>query len=67
MTIYKSFIRPFLDCGNIIFDHPFNNFFQNKVESIQYNASLAMTDATRGTSKERPYEELHLELIQYCR
>ena len=56
MTLYKSFIRPHLDL--IIYDQPFNNSFQNKIESIQYNACLAITGAVKGTSKERPYEEL---------
>ena len=64
MTLYKSFIRPHLDYGNIIYDQPFNNSFQNKIESIQYNACLAITGAIRGTSKERLYEELGLESLQ---
>ena len=57
MTLYKSFIRPHLDYGDIIYDQPFNNSFQYKIESIQYNACLAITGAIRGTSKERLYED----------
>ena len=53
MTLYKSFIRPNLDYRDIIYDQPFNKFFQNKIEIIQYNACLAITGAIRGTSKER--------------
>ena len=30
---------------------------------IQYNASLAMIGDTRGTSKEKSYQELGLEMI----
>ena len=58
MTLYKFFIRPHFDYGDIIYDQPFNNFFQNKIESIQYNECLAITGAIRGTSKERLYKEL---------
>ena len=67
MTLYKSFIRPHLDYGDIIYDQPFNNSFQNKIESIQYNARLATTGAVRGTSKEGLYKELGLESFQHRR
>ena len=63
MTLYKSFIRPHLDYGDIIYDQPFNNSFQNKIEIIQYNACLAIIGAIRGTSKERLCEELGLESL----
>ena len=45
LTIYKSFVRPHLDYGDIIYDHPQNESFCNKLESIQYNAALAITGA----------------------
>ena len=38
--------------------------FHHKLESIQYNACLAITDAIRGTSKEKRYQELGLESLQ---
>ena len=66
IILYKSFIRPHLDYGDIIYDQPFNNSFQNKIESIQYSVCLAITDAIRGTSKERLYGE-SLESLQNCR
>ena len=40
LTIYKSFIRPHLDYGDIIYDQHYNNSFHQKLESIQYNAAL---------------------------
>ena len=67
MTLYKSFIRPHLDYGDIIYNQPFSNSFQNKIESTQYNACFAITGAIRGTSKERLYEELGLESLQHRR
>ena len=59
MTLYQSFIRLHLDYGDIIYDQPFNNSFQNKIESTYYNASLAITGAIRGMSKERKNQALN--------
>lgn len=36
------------------------------MESIQYNTSFAIISAIRGTLKEKLYEELVLESLQYC-
>ena len=47
ITIYKSFIRPHLDYGDILYDQAFNNSFHERLESIQYNAALAITGAIR--------------------
>ena len=49
INIYKAVTRPHLDDGDVIFDQAFNNSFQ-RLESIQYNAALAITRAIRGTS-----------------
>ena len=46
--IYKSFIRPHLDYGDIIYDKPDNEFFKNKIENIQYKACIAITGAIQG-------------------
>ena len=64
LTIYKSFVRPHLDYGDIIYDQPQNESFCNKVESIQYNAALAISGAIRGTSKTKLYKELGLEFLK---
>ena len=49
LTIYKSFLRPHLDYGDVIYDGTFNESFQNKLESIQCNVALAITGAIRGS------------------
>ena len=67
VTIYKAFIRPHLDYGDVLYDQAFNNSFHAKMESIQYNACLAITEAIRGTSREKIYQELGpsaLSLVQ---
>ena len=64
ITIYKSFARPHLDYGNIIYDQIFNEPFHQRIESIQYNAAIAITGAIRGTSSEKLYQELGLESLR---
>ena len=64
LTIYKSFIRPHLDYGDIIYDQPNNQAFSNKLEAVQYNAASAITGAIRGTSRIKIYQELGLESLK---
>ena len=64
INVYKSFIRPHLDYGDIIYDKPNVESFINKLETVQYNAGLAITGAIRGTSKERLYQELGFEYLE---
>ena len=64
LTIYSSFVRPHLDYGDVIYDQPENESFSSKIESVQYNASLALTRAITGTSQEKLYQELGLESLR---
>ena len=52
MTMYKAFVRPHLDYDGIIYDEAYNETFHQKLESIQYNACLALSGAIRGSSIE---------------
>ena len=63
ITIYKSFIRSHLDYGDIIYDQAYNVSFHQKLESTQYNSTLAITGAIRGTSREKLYHELGFESL----
>ena len=56
LTTYKSFVRPHLDYGDVIYDQPNNSSLSDKIESVQYNVVLAITGAIRGTSKEKFYQ-----------
>ena len=67
LTIYKLFIRPHLDYGDVVYDQPSNDAFSNKLETVQYNAALAITGAIKGTSCEKLYQELGLEYLQQRR
>ena len=51
ITIYKYFVGPHLDYGDLIYDQPNNESFCQQIESIQYNASLAITGAIKWTSR----------------
>ena len=67
ITTYKAFIRPHLDYGDILYDQVYNMSFQQKLESIQYNACLTITGAIRDTSKEKLHQEIGLESLQLRR
>ena len=64
LIIYKSFIRPRLDYGDIVYDQPNNSYLSEKIESLQYNAALAITSAIKGSSKEKLYQELGFESLK---
>ena len=61
LTIYKSFIRPLLDYADVIYDQSSNALFSKKIESVQYNATLAIMGAIKGSSRETLYQGLGLE------
>ena len=63
INIYKSFIRPHLDYGGIIYDQAYNVSFHQKLESIQYNVALAI-GAIRRTSREKLCHELGFESLE---
>ena len=64
LTMYKSFFRPHLDYGDVIYDQTNNSRLSDKTEFAQYNTALAKTAAIRGTSKEKLYQDLGLESLK---
>ena len=68
--VFKLYIRPHLDYGDIIyhkFDPNMHLEFTKKLEQVQYSAALAVTGAWRGTSRQRLYEELGWESLYHRR
>ena len=63
--MYKSFVRPRLDYGDVLYDQPNNENLYQKIESVQYNAALAITGAIKGTSQMKVYNELGLESLRF--
>ena len=64
MIIYKDFLRPLIDYGDIIYDQPQNESLCEKLESVQYKATLTITGAVQGTSCDKIYQELELESLK---
>ena len=64
ISIFKSFVRPHLYYGDIIYDQTYNTWFHWNIESTQYNVALAIRGALRGTSREKLYQELGFESLQ---
>ena len=73
IEIYKLYVRPHLDYGDVIYHIPAKvcDFSGNivlpnlmeKLESVQYSAALAITGTWRGTSREKLYTDLGLESL----
>ena len=64
LTICKSFMRPHLDYGNVIYDQHYNNTFHEKLESMQYNDAVPIACAIRDSSGKKFYQELGLEFLR---
>ena len=64
ITIYNSFIKPYLDYGDIIYDQAYNVSLHQELESLQYNVTLAITGAIRERSREKLYHELGFESLE---
>ena len=56
LTIYKAFLRPLIDYGDIIYDQPQIESFCDKIESVQCKATLAITGAMQGTYLGKRYQ-----------
>ena len=67
ILIYIIFIRPHLVYGDVIIDQAYHKSFPESLESLQYNASLDITRAIRGTSKHKLYHKLGLKSLQHRR
>ena len=64
ITIYRALIGPHLDYGDALYGQFFNKWFKEKLEFIQYNKCLALTEAIMVIPKENIYQELALESLR---
>ena len=75
--LYKSYVGPNLDYGDVIYHAPRREFElsqtpfltrnMEKLEQIQYSAALVITGAWKGTSREKLYYELGWESLNLRR
>ena len=49
LIIYKSFMRPHLGYGDVIYDQTSNASFSNKIESVQHIKVVAITRVIKGS------------------
>ena len=61
LTAYETLVCLHLDYADIIYDKSGNAYFESKLERLQYNACLAITDAIQETSRDSIYSELGKE------
>ena len=52
LIIYESFTVTYFDYGDVIYDQESNALFSNKIESVQYIATLATTGSIKGFSSD---------------
>ena len=64
MTIYKSFIGPHLDYGDVIYDRASKESCHKTLKFPKYNTAIAITGAIRGTSSENLSQKLGLETLK---
>ena len=64
MAVYKAFFKPLIDYGDVIYDQHQNESFCEKLQSVQYIATLAIIGAIEGTSLDKSYQELELESLK---
>ena len=58
LTIYKSFLQPHRGSGDILYDQANTKCLCQKLDTIQYNAALAVTGVFKGTSQIKFYIDL---------
>ena len=56
-------MRPHLDHGDVIVDKTYNKSFRQRLQFIQYKASLAVTGVIKGSCT-KVYQGLGLESLQ---
>ena len=62
ITMYKAFIGPHHDYGDIVYDQAYKESFHQKLESAKYNAAIAIASTFRILQK--LYQELGLESLK---
>ena len=62
--IYKTFIRPHLHYGDVVFDRPSKETRHQGLKFLQYSREVVITGAISETSSEKLSQALHLETLK---
>lgn len=65
ITIYKYVAKLRLNYGDVVYDEQSNDNFCQHIASIQNNASLAVIDVIKGTSKFNSYNNIGLDCLNF--
>ena len=60
----KLFVRSHLDYGDIFHGQPSSESFYQKIESLQYEACLAITGTISGIPRNKLYKKLSFESLK---
>ena len=63
MTLYKAFLIPRVDYGDVIYDECYNEKFNQVLKSVQYNARPALSGGIRVSPRKIWYQELDLDSL----
>ena len=47
--------------NDVVYNHPSNASFSNKIKSVQYNAAIEITGVIKGFSRDKLYRKSGLE------
>ena len=61
-TLYKLYVRPHLDYGDVIYHDQLSDCMK-LLESVQYNAALIVAGCWKGTNTDKIYDELGWEKL----
>ena len=64
LTIFRSFVWSHLHYGDVIYDQLENESLSSQTGTVQYDISLAIAGAARGTCQEKLCQELHLKALR---
>ena len=67
ITIFKSFIRSYLDYCDIVYAWAFDELFYINLQSIQCNSVIVISGVIRGTTFEKLSQELDSESLKLRR
>ena len=67
VTIYESFVRSHMGYVDVIYHQPISESILQKIETIEYNATLAIAGLKKGTPQRKLCIELGVKVRKFRR